>query len=237
MGLLDNAQKLASMGRYGDTMLAHINPEEAMLLKALGGSGTINPRTGLPEFNWFSDAWKNIKSGISEASSAVGDFGTSVDRFVRDVVPGGWATPARIAAAIYSGGTSEAGFEAADAAQLAAQGLSESQIADTLIAGGADAFAAADAAQLAAQGLSASQIETILSQQTLSPYSGGGTSVSLQDALKGARLISSLSGGQQQPMGYGGQQQPAQQGGLYGAVDYTPILSLLATRPTSTTLV
>ena len=31
-------------------MLAHINPQEAALLKARGGSGTINPRTGLREF-------------------------------------------------------------------------------------------------------------------------------------------------------------------------------------------
>jgi len=31
-------------------MLAHVNPEEAALLKARGGSGTINPQTGLPEF-------------------------------------------------------------------------------------------------------------------------------------------------------------------------------------------
>ena len=31
-------------------MLAHINPQEAALLKAHGGSGTINPKTGLPEF-------------------------------------------------------------------------------------------------------------------------------------------------------------------------------------------
>lgn len=43
-------KNLASKGRYGDTMLAHINPEEAALLKARGGAGTINPKTGLPEF-------------------------------------------------------------------------------------------------------------------------------------------------------------------------------------------
>ena len=47
---MNDPKKLASKGRYGDTMLAHINPEEAALLKARGGSGTINPKTGLPEF-------------------------------------------------------------------------------------------------------------------------------------------------------------------------------------------
>ena len=49
-GLADVAQDLASKGRFGDTMVAHISPQEAGLLKAMGGSGTINPKTGLPEF-------------------------------------------------------------------------------------------------------------------------------------------------------------------------------------------
>jgi hypothetical protein len=43
-------KNLASKGRYGDTMLAHINPQEAGLLKSMGGAGTINPQTGLREF-------------------------------------------------------------------------------------------------------------------------------------------------------------------------------------------
>ena len=38
------------LGRGNDTILAHINPREAALLKAHGGSGKINPNTGLPEF-------------------------------------------------------------------------------------------------------------------------------------------------------------------------------------------
>lgn len=40
-----------SMGRGNDTILAHINPREAKLLKKRGGSGKINPRTGLLEFD------------------------------------------------------------------------------------------------------------------------------------------------------------------------------------------
>jgi hypothetical protein len=49
-GLASVASYLASQGRNGDSMLAHITPEEAALLKRRGGSGTINPVTGLPEF-------------------------------------------------------------------------------------------------------------------------------------------------------------------------------------------
>jgi len=46
----EDMQRLASYGRNGDTMLAHINPQEAALLKSMGGAGTTNPKTGLPEF-------------------------------------------------------------------------------------------------------------------------------------------------------------------------------------------
>jgi hypothetical protein len=41
---------LARMGRNGDTMLAHITPREAEILRMRGGAGTINPVTGMPEF-------------------------------------------------------------------------------------------------------------------------------------------------------------------------------------------
>ena len=49
-GLADVASYLASKGRGGDSILAHITPEEAAMLKSRGGAGTINPATGLPEF-------------------------------------------------------------------------------------------------------------------------------------------------------------------------------------------
>jgi len=45
------AERLEDMGRNGDTILAHINPEEAALLKAMGGAGSVNPHTGLLEFS------------------------------------------------------------------------------------------------------------------------------------------------------------------------------------------
>jgi hypothetical protein len=63
-GLAAIAQELASKGRGGDTMLAHINPEEAGILKALGGSGTINPETGLPEYFKVFGIDLNPKKGM-----------------------------------------------------------------------------------------------------------------------------------------------------------------------------
>ena len=50
MPLKTLAKVLAGKGRRGDTMLAHITPKEAKKLKKMGGSGTTNPETGLPEF-------------------------------------------------------------------------------------------------------------------------------------------------------------------------------------------
>ena len=81
-------EEIASQGRYGDTMLAHINPQEAEILKALGGSGTVNPKTGLPEF-WSlsvgpvsigSDAG-GISIGNTSLSSIGGGFSNALKSF------------------------------------------------------------------------------------------------------------------------------------------------------------
>lgn len=63
------AAAMAQQGRYGDTMLAHISPQEARMLRQMGGSGTINPSTGLPEF-----FLKWIGKGLKKAARAVKKF-------------------------------------------------------------------------------------------------------------------------------------------------------------------
>jgi len=52
-GIADAARMVAAQGRAGDTMLAHITPQEAQMLRARGGAGTVNPATGLPEYGFF----------------------------------------------------------------------------------------------------------------------------------------------------------------------------------------
>jgi hypothetical protein len=64
-GLADVAKYLASQGRNGDSILAHITPAEARLLKAMGGSGTINPKTGLPEF-FLKKLFKGVKKAVKK---------------------------------------------------------------------------------------------------------------------------------------------------------------------------
>tara|TARA_R100001082_G_scaffold75871_1_gene44004 strand:+ start:2307 stop:4637 length:2331 start_codon:yes stop_codon:yes gene_type:complete len=65
--IVNTAQGLADLGRYGDNMLVHMNPEEVAGLASLG-TITYNPITGLPEawgiksfFKPFKQAAKSIK--------------------------------------------------------------------------------------------------------------------------------------------------------------------------------
>jgi hypothetical protein len=62
-GLADMARVLAAQGRNGDTMLAHITPAEARLLRSRGGAGSYNPYTGLPEF-FLKKLFKSIKKAV-----------------------------------------------------------------------------------------------------------------------------------------------------------------------------
>jgi hypothetical protein len=96
------AKAIASYGRNGDTMLAHITPAEARMLKRRGGSGTINPDTGLPEF-FLKKAFRKIKKAVKKfASSTVG-------KLVTTVALGFFLGPA---AASFLGATSAAGVAA-----------------------------------------------------------------------------------------------------------------------------
>jgi len=90
-GLKSLAQELQSKGRYGDTMLAHINPYEAGILQGLGGSGTINPDTGLPEYfggffksitQPFVDIWKGITN-----LPVIKDISDAVTPVIQEVAP------------------------------------------------------------------------------------------------------------------------------------------------------
>jgi hypothetical protein len=64
-GLKSLAQHLPQYGRYGDDMVAHISSDEARLLKSLGGSGTINPHTGLPEFFSIGSIFKPVQQAVA----------------------------------------------------------------------------------------------------------------------------------------------------------------------------
>ena len=70
--IANNHLSLKSRGRGGDTELAHVNPREKSMLKAMGGSGGINPNTGLREYQ--VEAAAAIIGGLGVATGAVGAF-------------------------------------------------------------------------------------------------------------------------------------------------------------------
>jgi hypothetical protein len=143
---------LAQYGRFGDTMLAHITPEEAALLKARGGSGTINPVTGLPEF-FLGKLFKSIGNAVKRFAQS------SIGRIVLPIALGFFIGPA---AAGFMGVTSTAGIAAvsgfvggAGTAILQGKNIGEAIKAGAIggvtagatagIMGGADAFASTQA--------------------------------------------------------------------------------------------
>ena len=139
------ARELAAMGRNGDTMLAHITPEEAMLLQRMGGSGTINPYTGLPEF-FLKKLGRALKKF---AKSTVGRIVISValGAFLGPAVAGfvGVSSAAGVAAISGAVGGFGSSILAGDGLKAAIRnGITAAATAGIVsgITGGAEAFAA-----------------------------------------------------------------------------------------------
>jgi hypothetical protein len=87
VSLKHSAARVKAAGRGEDKILAHITPSEAALLKARGGSGDTNPRTGLPEYGWL----KSIGKVLGAAAPVIGGvLGSMVGMpFLGAVVGGG----------------------------------------------------------------------------------------------------------------------------------------------------
>ena len=150
------AAAMAQQGRYGDTMLAHISPREAEMLKDMGGSGTINPMTGMPEF-FIKKIFKGAKKALKKVGQAVKKFASSsVGKIVTTMALAFFLGPAAAAA---MGVSSTAGVAAvsgfvgsAGSTALAGGNLKESLKAGALggltagagagVMGGAQAFQA-----------------------------------------------------------------------------------------------
>ena len=114
--------QIARMGRYGDTMLAHISPEEARMLRARGGSGTINPMTGLPEFFSLKKAFKKIVKAVAPVLPIVLAF-----------VPGAQALAGTIGGALSGGAL--AGTGASMLGSAAIGGLSSAATGGNVLQG------------------------------------------------------------------------------------------------------
>jgi hypothetical protein len=114
------AAGIAGLGRNGDTMLAHITPAEARMLRRRGGSGTINPATGQPEFFFkaigkavgkvFKGVGKAVSGVVKGVVGAVKSFASStIGKVISTVALGFFLGPA---AASFLGVSSAAGVAA-----------------------------------------------------------------------------------------------------------------------------
>jgi len=87
MALHSTAQGLATLGRHGDSVLVHMQPQEVAGLQALaksqGTSLTVNPNTGMPEAfnlgNFFTSLLPTLAGFMvgGPAGAAMGLEGTA----------------------------------------------------------------------------------------------------------------------------------------------------------------
>ena len=158
------SKAVADYGRNGDTMLAHITPAEARMLRRRGGAGTTNPKTGLPEFFSLKGIFKSIGNAVK------GFVNSSVGKIVTTVALGFFLGPA---AASFMGVTSAAG--------VAAVGGFLGSAGSTLLGGGnlRDALKSG-----AMGGLTAGVVGGVTSGFS-TPYAGPTTVGGQVDAFKG----------------------------------------------------
>lgn len=99
-------RNLMRAGRKGDSELAHVNPHEAMVLEMMGGSGSVNPRTGLREYyesgsgpggrDTTSDNARDTAGPSQQDTGGTTSSGDSfLDRVVNALTPDlkGWSDP------------------------------------------------------------------------------------------------------------------------------------------------
>lgn len=98
-GLIAQAQQVRKAGRYGDSQLIHVNPDEKAMLDYMspGGMATINPETGLPEY--FS-----LKKVFKGAKKAVKGVVKGVKETVKGAMKGDIMDIVKLAAIVYTGG-------------------------------------------------------------------------------------------------------------------------------------
>ena len=129
------AQQLANQGRYGDTMLVHMNPREMAGIASLAPNRSIstNPQTGLPEMFDFMDVLPTI-AGIG-ASFFLGPIGAAAvsglttAMTTKDIGKGVMAGLMSYGLGSLMGAGSESAAQAATAADAAAQTATDTAMA------------------------------------------------------------------------------------------------------------
>jgi hypothetical protein len=226
-GLADAAKLLQSKGRHGDTILAHISPEEARMLKEAGGLGTINPYTGLREYKLLKKLWKGVKNVVKGVGNAIKEVAKSpIGKLALTIgatmalgpLAAGFGIGTAGTAAIVSGGmTALTGGSMKDVLKSAAFGYLGASFAPSV-----SGFLPGEAGSVLNQGLTAGAMGTGF---------GLASGMSLKDAIKTGAITGVTGAG----ITYG-QQQGYLPGGAPAAAEATPDAAPVTATPTSTEL-
>jgi len=199
-GLADVGQYLAAKGRGGDSILAHITPEEAAMLKRRGGSGTINPATGLPEFkggNILKDIVGGVKDAVKDVVTVTKDVLKSpVGRIMTTIALASVLGPAAAGYGMSAG--TVYGLAGAGSALLGGGDLKDALISGAMgyIGGGGTVFGTSPLSAVGSYlpGAAGSALNTGLTTGLIGAGIGRLGGMSEQDALR-MGLISGVSAG------------------------------------------
>ncbi|WPX99720.1 hypothetical protein Megpolyxen_01618 (plasmid) [Candidatus Megaera polyxenophila] len=202
------ADLIQRYGRNGDTELAHINPIEAHILKSLGGSGTINPATGLREYSFWKKPWKAIRSVIGGGAGAI--IGNMIAPGIGGIIGGAIGQGAQHAArgkSALSGALKGAGMGAALPSVASGLGWGASKLGASALGSSLSNYGSTNAI-LPSLGMGSSSGSSGL-------FGLGGSNPYVSSGLSAATALSSGMGGV--PPGYG--QYPQMQYPGYPYVD------------------
>jgi len=257
-GLTVAARRVAAAGRGGDSMLAHINPREAAMLQAMGGSGTINPQTGLREYKGLLGkiigavapiALSFIAPGIGTAIGGALGAGATFAPIVGGAVMGGLTSAVSggnpLVGAVTGGlGAGLGGQLGSSIAPSASQGV-QSAIGSGLIGAGTSALQGKNPITGALTGAASGYLGSSLSGSGLPEgvvrgLRGAGNALTAGGDLKQAALSGLASclmgGGTQKPAPIEDRSMPAD--GVYRNPEYFPNgQSTIQSNPQTTNMV
>jgi hypothetical protein len=167
-GLKVAGRQLEAAGRGGDSMLAHINPREAEMLRRMGGAGTINPNTGLREYksgkgllgailpialNFIAPGLGGIiGTALGATGAAATMLGSAVIGGVSSAITGGDPLRGAIMGGLGSGLGSAVGSKASNMLGLNLGDTAQSVLGGSLVGGAAGALTGQGFGQGALQG-------------------------------------------------------------------------------------